>query len=231
MRITNKAVILVLAMAAALLAAGPPGRAQQGDAAATRAQVDAATKIAGTDLRHFLELCTPMEPPPRSTSPGEPNPLAALMANSAVEPMKVFENLYFVGTKWVSAWAILTSDGIILVDALDNNEEAERFITGGLRKLGLDPAHIKYVIITHAHGDHYGGVGHLLEKYRPRVVMSELDWRELEKRELQFDNPLWGRPPKRDLAISDRDQLKLGDTTIDLYLTPGHTPGTLSLVF
>jgi metallo-beta-lactamase class B len=208
-----------------------PALAQQSDEATAKAQVEAATKIADSDLRHFLGLCTPMEPPPRVAGPDAPNPLAALMANSAVEPMKIFDNLYFVGTKWVSAWAIQTSEGIILIDALDNDEEAERYITGGLRRLGLDPARIKYVVITHAHGDHYGGIGHLLEKYHPRVVMSDLDWRELEKPELQFDNPLWGHPPKRDLAIADRHQLKLGDTTVDLYLTPGHTPGTLSLVF
>ena len=101
----------------------------------------------------------------------------------------------------------------------------------GLRKVGLDPTQIKFVVITHAHGDHYGGVGRLLEKFHPRVVMSELDWRELEKPELQFDNPLFGQAPKRDVAAGDGDKLTLGDTTIELYLTPGHTPGTLSLVF
>lgn len=57
---------------------------------------------------------------------------------------------------------------------------------------------VLFDIIMHAHGDR-----HLVGKYRPRVVMSELDWRELEQPELQFDNPLWGRPPKRDVA--DRD--------------------------
>jgi metallo-beta-lactamase class B len=47
----------------------------------------------------------------------------------------------------------------------------------------------------------------------------------------QFDNVLWGQPPKRDMAVADGQKLQLGDTTVDLYLTPGHTPGTLSVVF
>jgi len=48
-------------------------------------------------------------------------------------PGKAFDNLYFVGSKWVSAWAITTSDGIILIDAMDNDDEAERIVDAGLR--------------------------------------------------------------------------------------------------
>lgn len=162
----------------------------------------------------------------------KPNPLAALLGDKmAAEPMKVFDNVYFLGTKFVSAWAITTSEGIILIDALNNDEEAELVITGGLRKLGLDPAQIKYLLISHAHGDHYGGAGHIVEKYHPRVLMSEIDWQELEKPVLQFDNVLFGRPPKRDMAVGDGHKLQLGDTTVELYVTPGHTPGTITTVF
>ena len=72
------------------------------------------------------------------------------------EPGKAFDNLYFVGTKWVSAWAIKTSEGIIiLIDALNNGKEAAELIDGGLRKLGMDPAQITCIIVTHGHGDHY----------------------------------------------------------------------------
>jgi metallo-beta-lactamase class B len=48
---------------------------------------------------------------------------------------------------------------------------------------------------------------------------------------LEFDAPVWGRPPKRDIAVKDGDALTLGDTTITFYVTPGHTLGTLSPVF
>lgn len=72
------------------------------------------------------------------------------------EPAKVFDNLYFVGGRIHSSWAITTGDGIIIIDTLYpyNSEEA---IAGGLQKLGLDPKATKYVIISHAHGDHIGG--------------------------------------------------------------------------
>jgi metallo-beta-lactamase class B len=74
------------------------------------------------------------------------------------EPAKVFDNVYFVGQSEYSAWAVTTSAGIILMDAIfDYSVEDE--VVNGLKTLGLDPAQIKYVVISHAHGDHVGGAG------------------------------------------------------------------------
>ncbi len=148
-----------------------------------------------------------------------------------VPPTKVFDNLYFVGTGGVSSWVIETSEGLIVIDALNNNAQAEKYIAGGLANLGLDPKDIKYLIITHGHGDHYGGQQFLVERYGPRVVMSDADWTALENPVQEFSNPRWGKRPARDISIQDSDTITLGDTTVELYVTPGHTWGTLSLVF
>ena len=68
----------------------------------------------------------------------------------AREPVKVFDNLYFVGMTEYSAWAVKTSDGIILLDTIyDYSIEDE--VVGGLKKLGLDPATIKYALVSHGH--------------------------------------------------------------------------------
>jgi metallo-beta-lactamase class B len=139
------------------------------------------------------------------------------------EPQKVFDNLYFVGQTEYSAWAITTSQGIIVLDAIfDYSVEAE--VDEGLRKLGLNPADIKYVVISHAHLDHAGGAKHLQEKYGARLVMSAADYDLLDQQ-----NPLW--KPKRDMVATDGMKLTLGDFTMTLYLTPGHTEGTISTVF
>jgi metallo-beta-lactamase class B len=154
--------------------------------------------------------------------------------STSPDPGRVFENLYFIGSSWVSAWAIRTSQGVILIDALNNADEARQLIDEGMRKVGLDPADIRFVIVTHAHGDHYGGLDYLVPRYRPGVVMSEADWRQAEGR-LEFDSPLWSRPPRfdatRDRRMSDGSRLVLGDTAVTLYVTPGHTEGTLTLAF
>ncbi|MDP9602050.1 UNVERIFIED_ORG: metallo-beta-lactamase class B [Variovorax paradoxus] len=203
--------------------------AQKPSDATVAAHVAAATKAAGTDLGPLLSLCKPApatRPPQEELDKGLP----LLINKPAPPPGKAFDNLYFVGADWVSAWAIKTSDGIILIDALNNQVEAAALIEGGMRKLGLDPAQIKYVIVTHGHGDHYGGAPYLAQKYRARVVMSDLDWTMTETK-LEFATPVWGAPPKRDISVKDGDRVTLGDTTVTLYLTPGHTMGTLSPVF
>ena len=60
--------------------------------------------------------------------------------------------------------------------------------------------------------------------------MSGADWRMLET-ELEFDVPQWGRPPRRDVVVEDGDTIRLGDTAIEVLMTPGHSPGTISLLF
>src|SRR5436190_13739535 len=70
---------------------------------------------------------------------------------------QVFDNLYLLTTKMNSAWAVNTSDGIILIDTLFGYA-AQDEIVDGLKKVGLDPANIKYIVVSHAHGDHDGSV-------------------------------------------------------------------------
>ena len=136
------------------------------------------------------------------------------------EPVKVFDNLYFVGQTEFTSWAIPTSDGIIVIDPIfDYSVEAE--VVDGLRKLGFDPADIRYVLVSHGHGDHAGGAKFLQDNFGARVLMGEADWDLLDAQ-----NPSW--KPRRDMIVTDGQTLTLGDTTLTLHLTPGHTLGTVS---
>jgi len=96
-----------------------------------------------------------------------------------IQPAKVFDNLYFVGSKIHNSWALTTREGIILLDTLFTYSEEE--IVGGLKKLGLDPATVKYVIITHAHGDHVGGAKLMQDRFHSRIVMGAPDWDSIER--------------------------------------------------
>ena len=195
--------------------------------ATVQAHADAATKAAGADLKPLLELC---KPAPAERPRGNDHALEALINKPAPPPGRAFDNLYYVGAAWVSAWAINTPEGVILIDALNTGKEAAQLIEDGMRKVGLDPARIKYIVVTHGHGDHYGGAAYLAGKYKAHIVMSDLDWKMMETK-LEFDTPLWDRPPQRDVAVKDGDTVRLGGTTVTLYLTPGHTLGTISPVF
>jgi L-ascorbate metabolism protein UlaG (beta-lactamase superfamily) len=133
-------------------------------------------------VRPATVINTTAAPP---TVPGNP-------ATWHAEPAKVFDNLYFVGQSEYSAWAVTTSDGIILMDAIfDYSVDDE--VVGGLKRLGLDPARIKCVIVSHAHGDHVGGARFLQDR-GAHVVMSAADWDLLDRSTVNFAKP------KRDIA-------------------------------
>ena len=138
--------------------------------------------------------------------------------------MKIFDNLYFVGTKEHSAWAVVTSAGIILIDTL-YEYATEDAIIGGLTKLGLDPRQVKYLIVSHGHGDHVGGAGLIQQRLNPRVIMGGPDWDGV------LASPRIPNKPKRDIIATDGQKVTLGDTTVTVYLTPGHTAGTLGFTF
>jgi metallo-beta-lactamase class B len=186
-----------------------------------------AKRIAGNDrnVQAALRLCTPPQTDGAAKQAKAPEPA---QANTA-EPAKIFDNLYFVGVPSVSAWAVTTSDGIIVIDSLNNPREAETFIEGGLRKLGLDPMQVKYVIITHGHADHYGGAQYLADKLKAQLVMSETDWNFLSTAR-PSTNPERGPIPRRGMSLKDGEKLTLGDTSIEAVETPPHTPGAISLI-
>lgn len=201
------------------------------DDAAVKSHLDAAERAAGSDLKAWMRLCQPA-PVNRPTVTDEG--LARLIATPGPAAAAAFDNLFYLGSGWVSAWALQTSDGIVLIDALNTAEEVDRLIVGGMKRLGLDPGQIKAVLVTHGHGDHYGGVARVKEvaaASKPRVVMSELDW-GMTRTQLEFASPLWPAPPRfdgeRDVAARDGETLRQGDAQVLLPVTPGHTLGTIS---
>jgi len=189
------------------------------DAHLAAAKAAAAFDFTGTLARICIAPQTAPGPDVRPPPPPD-------RATWFTEPAKVFDNLYFVGTKIHSSWALTTGEGIILIDTL-YDYASEEAIVGGLRKLGLDPAAVKYVIITHAHGDHVGGAKLMQERFGARIVMGAPDWDSIEKSVNQYPN---GKP-RRDIVASDGGKVTLGDTSVTLALTPGHTPGTVSMFF
>src|SRR5579863_2204057 len=95
--------------------------------------------------------------------------------NWYAEGGQVFDNLYMLTTKANTAWAIKTSDGIILIDTLFGYA-AQDEIVDGMKKMGLNPADIKYIVVSHAHGDHDGAVKILQDTYKPHVILAPQDW-------------------------------------------------------
>jgi metallo-beta-lactamase class B len=192
--------------------------------------VSAAKAAAGTDWPGtFTRLCIP--PPAAATPAAAP---AATPTRSGpppreqwhAEPAKVADNLYFVGEKAHNSWALVGSQGIIVIEALFDYMVVDE-VAGGLRKLGLDMGRTKYAVMSHAHADHDGGAAFLQESIPGvRLVYGAEDWDAVDK---STNRP--GGKPKHDMVGTDGQRLSVGDASIQIITTPGHTPGTLSYLF
>lgn len=188
-----------------------------------------AREIAGTDLyAHYVHRCIVDQTYRRTLSRG-------VQARGTIEATRVFDNLYFVGENAVTSWALDTGDGLILFDAMTSPDDIRNIVEPGLKKLGLDPAKIKYLVVTHSHGDHYGGARYLKERYGVKILASAVDWAVMARQAAAPESgsaPGWGKlVPDHDVDIADGEKLKLGTSEVTLFLTPGHTPGTVSSVF
>jgi metallo-beta-lactamase class B len=219
--------LLIILLAATAFVGGPSGTAQAHspfDPPVAKASVDEATRLARNDLASSLFFC-------------EANPSAKVGAmlksglNDWFEPTRLGDNLSYVGNHFVGVFILETDDGLILFDSGTSLDDAEKHIAPGLAKLGLDPKAIKYIVVTHGHWDHFGGALWFQEKYKTPVGLSAKDWDLIHT--LSKDAPeIAGHPlPHRDQIITDGQVLKVGSTEVHLYVTPGHTPGTVSAIF
>lgn len=211
--------------------------AAQAHVAAAKATVS--PKIANPQPWHvfdsaFNQMCAEPKPGARPQEVGKDVPLepgeAAKLIPTPHEkwyapPVKVFDNLYYIGTKTESTWALATSAGIILINT--NFDWVTPALLDELRTFGLDPANIRYAIIVRSHSDQSWGIN-ALKKMVPStpVIMSEGDWDFLAK-----DNSPAKVKPMKDLVAKDGQKITLGDTTVTLYATPGASADSLSIVF
>ena len=198
------------------------GAAAKPDSPEVLAHIDKAKKIAGTywaTAEHFLCEAPRANP---ATDPG---------------PVKLFDNLWAVPGQYsvgnAVTYVLPTSAGIMLIDS-GHAKDVESVLLLGLKTLGLDPANIKVVIVAHGHEDHYGGSAYLQEHYGAHIYMAAADWDfiKLPRPPAPGGNASPPAPlPKRDLVAFEGVPITLGDESVTPVFIPGHTPGSLGLIF
>ena len=211
-------VVLALAIASpgAQQPAAPPAKP---DTAAVLQRIAALKESAGAQwadaVRFWCEA-------PRANRADDP----------VIEPVRIFDNVYAIGSVGTVAYVIQTSAGLIMIDALSPNELDSRLLPGFAR-LGLDPAQVKIILVAHGHADHFGGAGYFQQRFGSRVYVSPPDWDLMEA-------PARGRgpapaatvaPPKRDANLEEGTSVTLGDVTVRVVAVPGHTPGSMGFIF
>ena len=121
----------------------------------------------------------------------------------------------------------------MLIDA-GHAKDVESVVLPGLKTLGLDPANIKIVILAHGHEDHYGGAAYLQQHYGARIAMAAADWDfiNIPRPPAADGNAATPAPlPKRDMMAFEGVPITLGEESVTPVFIPGHTPGSLGLIF
>jgi len=132
-------------------------------------------------------------------------------------PFKVIGNIYYVGTKTLSSFLVVTTAGNILIDT--TYERNVRTIQKSVEQLGFKFTDTKIILGNHAHGDHMEGDGLAKELTGAKVmVMAE------DEPALRAMKP-GGKEHPVDQVVHDGEAVTLGNTTLVAHLTPGHTRG------
>ena len=144
-------------------------------------------------------------------------------------PFKVIENVYCVGTNWVSAYLIDTPDGLILIDCM--YREVLYLLIDAIRAMGFDPHDIKHLLLTHGHFDHCGAVREIQEMSGCEVWVGEGDaFFFTERRDLiLFEDHV--SPFRIDHYYDYEKPVEFGGMKIWPAPCPGHTPGTTCFFF
>jgi metallo-beta-lactamase class B len=148
--------------------------------------------------------------------------------NEPAAPFTIIGNVHYVGTATVSSFLITGNKGHVLIDGVVPQSAPQ--IIGNIKKLGYDIADVKYLLNSHAHIDHAGGLAGLQRASGAIMVASAADKPFLEAGAVDH-GPTKGVafPPVRvDRVIGDAGTVKIGNVTLTAHITPGHSPGCTS---
>src|SRR5262245_46313566 len=188
------------------------------DSPEVRQLLDDAKKNASSEWTEAFEFICSLNAS-RANSPTDP----------VIEPTKVFDNLYVVGRTSTAVWIVTTSAGTVLIDS-GYGDQLESVLLPGLKALKLDPAQVKYVIIGHGHGDHFGGAAYFQQR-GARVAMAGPDWDLVEAPAPAGRGAAPIPPPKRDIVAVEGQAITVGDVAFTPVMIPGHTPGSMGVIF
>jgi metallo-beta-lactamase class B len=145
-----------------------------------QAHVAAALKIGGSDMADTAKWFCTATGPQRVALARQAQGLPRLPTVQE-GPIKLFDNLYYIGFNDVGAWVVPTSAGLILFDTLNSTDDAMNVIEPEMKKAGLDPAQIKYILLGHGHADHFGGASYLQMTYHAKVLAAMPDWAAIQR--------------------------------------------------
>ena len=188
------------------------------------------------------QIVIPLQkPPPQVERPVAPIATAGPAFAAACEenddwdkpapPVRIHANTYLVGTCGISVILITGSQGHILIDS--GTEAGVDAVVANMRSLGFRPRDVKYLLHSHEHIDHVGGMSQLQQLTGAELIASPASAPVFRTGAPSAEDPQAGmHPPFRasrvDRVLAPGDTVRLGNLLLTPVATPGHTPGALS---
>ena len=154
-------------------------------------------------------------------------------ATEAIDPFRIADDLYYVGDKQVCGHLIKTNEGLILLDS--GFYHTTHLLTESIRKLGFDPADVRWILHTHEHFDHFGAAEEFRTLYGTKTAISAAGAQSLrehpERALIEWSNSPYQEIPTFDYELQDGEIFEFGGVRIRCVLTPGHALGVMSFFF
>ena len=198
----------------------------------------ASLALAGALLQHVV---IPLGRPPQVDRPIAPIETAGPAFAAACKdwdewdkpapPVRIHGNTYLVGTCGISAILVTGSDGHVLIDS--GTEASADLVAQNIRRLGFKLGDVKYLLHSHEHFDHVGGIARLQQLTGAQLVASSDARAVFETGAPGRGDPQAGMhppfaPARVDRIIEDGGTVRLWDLMLTAVATKGHTPGALS---
>jgi metallo-beta-lactamase class B len=142
-----------------------------------------------------------------------------------IAPFRIAGNLYYVGSKDLASYLVVTPKGNILINS--SLEASVPLIKGSIEQLGFKFDDIKILLISHAHFDHDAGSAEIIRRTGAKYMVMEGDVSVVESGGVT-DFAYWKdpyAPAKVDRRLHDGDRVELGGAVLTAHKTAGHTRG------
>lgn len=167
----------------------------------------------------FLALLGPTSAYPAVHSIDQPD------WTTPIAPFQITDHLYYVGSKDLASYLIVTPAGDILINS--SLESSPALIRKSVEQLGFRFSDVRILLISHAHWDHDAGSAAILRATHAKYMVMDADVPVVESggaKDFFYPHDLY--PPAHvDRILHDGDRVELGGVVLVAHKTPGHTRG------
>ncbi len=146
-----------------------------------------------------------------------------------IEPFRIAEHSWYIGTQGLSALLVKTDAGAVLIDG--GMPQAADMLLAHMATLGVAPGDLKYILHSHAHGDHAGPIA-AIQRATGATLVSNAESAVLLARggsdDIHFGDAIVFPPARADRLVMDGESIELGGMRLTVHFTPAHTPGSMS---